>query len=135
MFLSIPLLFARCLPDDFVNPFLPWRAPLAICAALLLVATFALARGFRADLRTRLNTVFAGAVSIGTFGVILAAALIWGASLSFIAWCSPADSREMALQAQLAQAAPAIVSAVVVVTAVLSVAVVGTLLRLRYRAR
>jgi len=135
MFLSIPMLFARCLPGDFVNPFLPWRIPVATCTALLLVATFALASVFRASQRTRLEAVVAVVVGAGALGVILAAALLWGASLSFIPWCSPADDQAMKLQAQLAQASPIIAYSVIGVTTVLLALLLVTLSVRRFSSR
>lgn len=135
MFLSIPMLFARCLPSDFVNPFLPWRIPLAICVALLLAATVALARVFRAGRRTRLEAVVAVVVGAATLVVILAAALLWGASLSFIAWCSPVDRGAMEYQTQLAQASPIITYSVIGVTAVLLALLLATLSVRRFSPR
>lgn len=119
MFVSTPLLFAHCLPSDFVNPFLPWRIPLAICTALLLAATFALARIYPADQRARFQTLIATIVVMGALAVTVVAALIWGAGLSYISWCSPGDSQQLEFQALLAQAAPIIVCSTVGVTAVL----------------
>ncbi|HET8905729.1 MAG TPA: hypothetical protein VFN11_02060, partial [Ktedonobacterales bacterium] len=74
MILTIPLLAARCIPPDFVNPFLPWRLPPAICAVLLLAVFLAMPRAFRAVQRTRYQMVLAAIVGISVLAVTAIAA-------------------------------------------------------------
>lgn len=95
MILTIPLLAARCIPPDFVNPFLPWRLPPAICAAILVAVFLVMPRAIRPVQRTRYQMALAGIVGIGALAVTAVAAIVWGASLSYVPWCSPFDDREM----------------------------------------
>lgn len=81
------ILPARCLPPDFVNPFLDYRLPATTCA-VLLVALFLVVERLFAGGGKRRGGRWLLLLRIPAVIVVLVAGWVWLQNVLWLPWCS-----------------------------------------------
>jgi hypothetical protein len=109
----------RCVPSDFVNPFVVWPLVTAVCGGLLLLEALALyvsaPRWQRAVSRPWVTLV---PIAAAIWAFVLAAWAL-AQSLTFVAWCAGFRQSRLAEQAFAVRAIAALVNVTVWATAAL----------------
>jgi hypothetical protein len=131
------LVFARCQPQDFINPFPPLVQSVALCAALLLGMTVLLWLS-RVIARPALALRWLRWASTGVLalmaGVLLLAALLafwlWGLDTSFHGWCSIGPTPQLANEANMLLLGQRLVPVAILVTGIILLVGMVTLVML-----
>lgn len=119
----MPLL--RCVPQDFINPFVAYREPVTVCAVLLVLAALVLARTSQRRDTSRQARALQLAVGVPTLFVVIVAAWVWLQNLVWLPPCSPAapfgTDWRFGLQVADLHIVPALVGVAQVVTVIVLV--------------